>query len=271
MIAHVSPLPSNYSETLHTTQLASRIHRMRRKKSKGSGGSGGGSGSGSSDETKTKLVKLLPGGGTSSSDITTSTDPSSREQSCDTVIYVGSRDDEGTDAEHPPVFIPSLDSADARGNMANVLRGSTAELPNHSNTSKKSRKSCSSTLERRRQSKSPASSLSNHKILSNTRLRPGSVGSTPVHNINQSQRRMSAGKKSPQNISSPLCLSQNSQNAHLMAQYNIGRGSLPRNPRGKMPLYGKVAGYRQPASNSNAEVVAQEYWIDQKGALTYQV
>ena len=24
-------------------------------------------------------------------------------------------------------------------------------------------------------------------------------------------------------------------------------GSLPRNPRGKMPLYGKVAGYKQPA------------------------
>ena len=42
MIAHVSPEASHYSETLHTTQLASRIHRMRRKKSaKGSGGSAG--------------------------------------------------------------------------------------------------------------------------------------------------------------------------------------------------------------------------------------
>ena len=30
------------------------------------------------------------------------TDPSSSEQSCDTVIYVGSRDDDGTDLEHPP-------------------------------------------------------------------------------------------------------------------------------------------------------------------------
>ena len=271
MIAHISPLPSNYSETLHTTQLASRIHRMRRKKSKGSGGSGGGSGSGSSDEKTTKLVKLLPGSGTSSSDITTgtSTDPSSSEQSCDTVIYVGSRDDEGTDAEHPPVFIPNLDSADARGNMANVLRGSTAELPKHSNASKKSRKSSSSTLERRRQSKSPASSLSNHKILSTARLRPGSVGSTPVHNISQSHGRSNSSKKSPQNSSSPITLSQNSHNSHLLAQYNMGRGSLPRNPRGKMPLYGKVAGYRQPASNSNAAVVAQEYWIDQKGASKY--
>ena len=32
MIAHVSPEPSHYSETLHTVQLASRVHRMRRKK-----------------------------------------------------------------------------------------------------------------------------------------------------------------------------------------------------------------------------------------------
>ena len=266
MLAHVSPLPSHYSETLHTTQLASRIHRMRRKKSKGSGGSGGGSGSGSSDETKNKLVKIIPGSGTSSC---TSTDPSSSEQSCDTVIYVGSRDDDGTDAEHPPVYIPSLDSGDARGIMANVLRGSSAELPNHSSTSKGSRKSSSSTLERRRQSKSPASSLTNHKVLSTVRQRPGSVGSTPVRNGSQQQSRLSSCKQSNQNSSSPLTL-QNSHNAHLMAQYNMGRGSLPRNPRGKMPLYGKVAGYRQPASNSNAAVVAQEYWIDQKGALTYQ-
>ena len=114
MLAHVSPEPSHYSETLHTTQLASRIHRMRRKKAKSTGGSGGGSGSGSSDEKTTKLVKILPGGGSSSSASDFTTDPSSSEQSCDTVIYVGSRDDEGTDAEHPPVFIPNLNSADTR-------------------------------------------------------------------------------------------------------------------------------------------------------------
>ena len=34
MLAHVSPEPSHYSETLHTLQLASRIHRMRRRKLK---------------------------------------------------------------------------------------------------------------------------------------------------------------------------------------------------------------------------------------------
>ena len=53
LVAHLSPEPSHYSETLHTIQLASRIHRMRRKKMKLGGGSGTGSGSGgSSDENK---------------------------------------------------------------------------------------------------------------------------------------------------------------------------------------------------------------------------
>jgi kinesin family protein 26 len=127
MLAHVTPEPSHYSETLHTTQLASRIHRMRRKKAAKTGNSsGGGSGSGgSSDDTKMNRLVKLP----SSSSELTSTDPSSSEQSCDTVIYVGSRDDEGTDAEHPPVFLPALNCGDNRGQMAKVLRGSTAELP----------------------------------------------------------------------------------------------------------------------------------------------
>lgn len=34
MIAHISDSPANYAETLTTVQLASRIHRMRKKKSK---------------------------------------------------------------------------------------------------------------------------------------------------------------------------------------------------------------------------------------------
>lgn len=34
MIAHISDSPTNYMETLTTVQLASRIHRMRKKKSK---------------------------------------------------------------------------------------------------------------------------------------------------------------------------------------------------------------------------------------------
>ena len=34
MIAHISDCPANYADSLTTIQLASRIHRMRKKKSK---------------------------------------------------------------------------------------------------------------------------------------------------------------------------------------------------------------------------------------------
>ena len=53
--------------------------------------------------------------------MTTSTDPSSSEQSCDTVIYVGPRDDEGTDAESPPVYLPALNAGDQRGVMSRFV------------------------------------------------------------------------------------------------------------------------------------------------------
>jgi len=41
----------------------------------------------------------------SSSDV----DPSSSEQSCDTVIYLGPSMDDATDGEHPPVYLPVLE------------------------------------------------------------------------------------------------------------------------------------------------------------------
>lgn len=125
MIAHVSPFAQNYTDTLTTVQLASRIHRMRRRKIKFvSAGTGNGSG-GSSGEEATRTT------GTSSEP-----DPSSSDLSADTVIYVGPAD-EGTDGEHPPVYIPSLNSGDNRCVMSKALRGSSAEQRNPN--------SCSST------------------------------------------------------------------------------------------------------------------------------
>ena len=56
----------------------------------------------------------------------TSADPSSSEQSCDTVIYVGPVDD-ATDGEHPPVYLPSLNSGDNRCAMSKALRGSIVD------------------------------------------------------------------------------------------------------------------------------------------------
>ncbi|CAH0561099.1 unnamed protein product [Brassicogethes aeneus] len=115
MIVHVSPYAQNYSDTLTTVQLASRIHRMRRRRIKFVNvGTGNGSG-GSSGEEATRTT------GTSSEP-----DPSSSDLSADTVIYVGPTDD-ATDGEHPPVYIPSLNSGDNRGSMSKILRGSSAE------------------------------------------------------------------------------------------------------------------------------------------------
>ncbi|KAK9507344.1 hypothetical protein O3M35_007220 [Rhynocoris fuscipes] len=109
MIAHVSPEASNYTDTLTTVQLASRIHRMRRKRFKFMGT---GSGVVAGEDVN------RPGG---SSDV----DPSSSEQSADTVIYVGPTEE--TDGEHPPVYIPSLNSGDNRCAMNKALRGSLVE------------------------------------------------------------------------------------------------------------------------------------------------
>ena len=110
VIAHVAHSQS-HTDTLTTIQLASRIHRMRRRKHRfplsgdktiGLSGSSTGHQSGGSSEGP---------------------DPSSSEFSQDTVIYVGPCDD-ATDGEHPPVYLPSLNSGDNRCAISKVLKGS---------------------------------------------------------------------------------------------------------------------------------------------------
>ncbi|XP_039283738.1 kinesin-like protein CG14535 isoform X2 [Nilaparvata lugens] len=116
MVAHVSPDVSHYVETLATIQLASRIHRMRRRRFKFTGGSGGG-------------ARDIPDTGRVSG---SSECPSSSEQSADTVIYMGGPDRTGpdeTDGEHPPVYLPALNSGDNRCSMSKALRGSGLERP----------------------------------------------------------------------------------------------------------------------------------------------
>ena len=120
MLAHVSPEACHYSETLHTVQLASRLHRLRRKRLK------------SSSEERRRLRSSRrsgSGSGKSSSDLTTSgtsTNYSSSEQSCDTVVYRGQSDGSGTDGEHPPMFFASRSLVNSREGS---LRGSLDEIP----------------------------------------------------------------------------------------------------------------------------------------------
>ncbi|KAJ0175396.1 hypothetical protein K1T71_008555 [Dendrolimus kikuchii] len=121
MIVHVSPNVQNYSDTLTTLQLASRIHRLRRRKVKYPSNNNPGSG-GSSGEDASKPSSSEP-------------DPSSSDLSADTVIYIGPTDD-ATDGEHPPVYIPHINSGDNRCVLSKALRGSVAEQKHKSSLSK---------------------------------------------------------------------------------------------------------------------------------------
>ncbi|XP_078344764.1 uncharacterized protein LOC144630301 isoform X3 [Oculina patagonica] len=124
MIAHVSPSLPFYAETLATVQLATRLHRLRKRKGKGSSTSSSG-GESSCDEARIRKPRLrtaeprlrttalneklredCPIGEPGSSDYNSSTG----EESCDTVIYVGPdgaiSDRELTDNEGPPTRLP---------------------------------------------------------------------------------------------------------------------------------------------------------------------
>ncbi|KAM4663497.1 kinesin-like protein KIF26A [Discoglossus pictus] len=123
MIAHISDSPANYQDTLTTVQLASRIHRMRKKKSKYASSSSGGESSCEEGRVRRpphlrpfhpRTVALDP----DYPALSIHSDPdysSSSEQSCDTVIYVGPNgaalsDRELTDNEGPPEFVPIIPS-----------------------------------------------------------------------------------------------------------------------------------------------------------------
>ncbi|XP_028252588.1 kinesin-like protein KIF26A [Parambassis ranga] len=122
MIAHISDSPANYMETLTTVQLASRIHRTRKKKSKPASSSSGGESSCEEgpphrpphlQPLHTRTIALDP-----DTPLVLSSDPdysSSSEHSCDTVIYIGPgatavSDRELSDNEGPPAFVPIIPS-----------------------------------------------------------------------------------------------------------------------------------------------------------------
>lgn len=89
--------------------MASRIHRLRRRKH------------------KFPISGDKSGSGNTQSGSSSGADPTSSDFSADTVIYVGPSLDDATDNEHPPVFLPNLNSGDNRCAMNKVLRGSAVE------------------------------------------------------------------------------------------------------------------------------------------------
>lgn len=76
----------------------------------GSGTGSGGSSGGSGEEMRNGLVSICNPVGEVETGSSDNIDPSSSEQSCDTVIYLGPSIDECTDGEHPPVYLPSLET-----------------------------------------------------------------------------------------------------------------------------------------------------------------
>ncbi|XP_009863992.1 PREDICTED: kinesin-like protein KIF26A [Apaloderma vittatum] len=140
MIAHISDSPANYAETLTTIQLASRIHRMRKKKSKYASSSSGGESSCEEGHVRRpphlrpfhpRTVALDP----DLPILSISSDPdysSSSEQSCDTVIYVGPNgaalsDRELTDNEGPPEFVPIIPSLNKKRSKDNSALGRSSD------------------------------------------------------------------------------------------------------------------------------------------------
>ncbi|XP_058018804.1 kinesin-like protein KIF26A isoform X3 [Ahaetulla prasina] len=133
MLTHISDSPGSYAESLMTLQLASRIHRMRKKKSKQYASSSSGGESSCEEGHVRRPPHLRP-----FHPRTIALDPdipvlnlssehdysSSSEQSCDTVIYVGSNgtalsDRELTDNEGPPEFVPIIPSLNKKRNKDN--------------------------------------------------------------------------------------------------------------------------------------------------------
>ncbi|KFW73947.1 Kinesin-like KIF26A, partial [Phalacrocorax carbo] len=140
MIAHISDSPANYAETLTTIQLASRIHRMRKKKSKYASSSSGGESSCEEGHVRRpphlrpfhpRTIALDP----DLPVLSISSDPdysSSSEQSCDTVIYVGPNgaalsDRELTDNEGPPEFVPIIPSLNKKRSKDNSAIGRSSD------------------------------------------------------------------------------------------------------------------------------------------------
>ncbi|XP_056135304.1 kinesin-like protein KIF26B [Lampris incognitus] len=134
MIAHISASPKDFSETLSTIQIASRVLRMKKKKTKvtvqyTSSSSGGESSCEEGRMRRPTHLRPFHHRGDADSNLPLlrlSSDPdeySSSEQSCDTVIYVGPNgaavsDRELTDNEGPPEFVPIVPA---------LLRGKASE------------------------------------------------------------------------------------------------------------------------------------------------
>ncbi|XP_050321681.1 kinesin-like protein GA13060 isoform X1 [Bactrocera neohumeralis] len=249
IMAHVMHTQS-HTDALTTIQLASRIHRMRRRKHRfpmpsdktGVGGLAGG---------------VNGGHQSTGSSAGSGADPSSSELSADTVIYMGPSDD-ATDGEHPPVYLPSLSSGDNRCVMSKALKGSGLEKQQQSPA-----KSAAGTLKKTAAQKVPQSPTINASSR-NGSLKRGHVNSPiPAQQQQQSPQvsTANADQQQQQQFFSPVHSTKSL--THSASSPKIVGGSL-RHPgmAGMMCSKGsnvpspKGSPLRRPGVGGGASVVA---------------
>ncbi|XP_019132195.2 kinesin-like protein KIF26A isoform X1 [Larimichthys crocea] len=221
MIAHISDSPANYADSLTTIQLASRIHRMRKKKSKYASSSSGGESSCEEGRIRRpphlrpfhpRTVALDPDLPSMLSDPDYS---SSSEQSCDTVIYVGPggtaiSDRELSDNEGPPAFVPIIPSLNRKKpakegplDRDQFFKCNTfAELQERLECIDGSEEPTAFVGEGKRSQGSPKAEKSKES--------QGSVSPKTVANVSFTQESISP-KQSPKSVATPLSCSPNTK------------------------------------------------------------
>ncbi|RXG69717.1 Kinesin-like protein, partial [Armadillidium vulgare] len=257
LLVHISAASVHFQETLATVQLASRVHRLRRKRIKAHvGGSGSG---GSSEESKSGRSSR----GTITETGSSSVDPSSSEQSCDTVIYVGPGGDDATDGEHPPVYLPPINSGDNRCSMKKALRGSSVDSTSKNQEGQRTPKKSSKTSVSSKSSKSPKNS--SHKDSSPQRGKDGVVKSASGE-INCTVNGHNDTVKNISNVNSGTSARTSSKHINSSVVIKLCSGATPKSP--KSPHISRHKSHKnQPNAHqtpdcSGATEVSDEQWID---------
>ncbi|XP_017464018.1 PREDICTED: kinesin-like protein CG14535 isoform X2 [Rhagoletis zephyria] len=276
IMAHVMHTQS-HTDALTTIQLASRIHRMRRRKHRfpmpsdktGVGGMAAAGVNGGHQSTGSSA-----GSGA---------DPSSSELSAATVIYMGPSDD-ATDGEHPPVYLPSLSSGDNRCVMSKALKGSGLEKQQQS----PAKSSAASTLKKSAAQKVPQSPTINASSRAGS-LKRGHVNSpTPAQHVQQQQQPQATAANTDQQqqqqffspVHSVKSLSHSASSPKIvagslrhsgMAGMMCSKGSNVPSPKGsplRRPGVGAnvvsaaAAGDSLDCPGSPMRKISEEQWID---------
>ncbi|KAH8237518.1 hypothetical protein KR038_003739 [Drosophila bunnanda] len=225
IVAHVRPEQS-YQDALSTIQIASRIHRLRRRKHR------------VPMPLAVGLAQGLGGGSSAGS----GADPSSSEISADTVIYMGPNDD-ATDGEHPPVYLPSLSAGDNRAVMSKALKGSGMEKP-------------------------PSKSATNSPMMMKKAMAAEKAKKLPGSNTGSLKRQAGAGACSSPQIPHEQPQLQQQQQAMgspiPIPRHMVSKGSMVPSPKGSPLRRGAAAhpGAALEQLEAGMRKITEEQWID---------